>query len=988
MHWVTSNSCGPSLGKQLLVPISRNSLPSSDRPIRVFPLVSRGVPLVDEGMPRSLLPPLLLVFFTLCTTLRADTPWTAFAEGPTLTILDRSGAKALELTPQFWGPDWKFTSVQGSLSAEGETASGTFEGKMGGTDVLFTCETVFDRKGPTQLSARYSLRAEAATDLTLAVVGLMFGQSFEKGSVRVVDGGEEKEITLPVGRSGFGQAVSLMQLTDAEGRLFELKIEPAMPVTSDDAGRIVLASEQLAEGANPSVTLTLTLPGALNWYPTPESVPNPANWEDWFVWKGNGNIPADSALNASDWLEKPAGKHGRIERQADQLVYQGKPITLWGINVCFASTAPPKDLAEKQAKLYASVGINTIRFHKYAGGSGWAGILNGESFTEFDPEKLDRFDYFFAKLKEQGIYVKFSPTFGTFTLGAKDAEKIPFFDELGPMRRGQLKSPAGGAYLSDELRDLQIEQMRKLLAHRNPYTGLTYAEDPAVVVIELLNEQSLLFHTTTRTLQQVPTLRKRAAARFTDWLIERYGSSQAVLERWGDRALNAFKGEGIEGESFEEKSIVPYGNPWFFDPEQLAGSQQHVEARLFDTMLFYYTLQNEFYDAYSEALREAGFEGEIVASNWQAGRAFSHYYNLHSDARIGLIDRHNYFSGTPPMLDRPGGGSLSAGMQQVADLPFMLSEWVHVFPTQYVFEGPAIIGAYGMGLQGWDVSYLFQNRDPGGYLPKLGADKWVFAQPEVLGIFPAISRQVLRQDVKESDLVANRSVHVPSLHEGKLGFDDQVRQGYDDKSFDSKTVPVESIAAVRSVVAFEDEYAVTEPFDLSPYLEGDTIVSSTKELRWTNPEGDHNGYFTIDTAGTKAVVGFAPEEPFELGEVRITPGTSGAAIYLTAVEKEGTLANADRILLTTIARSRNTGMKYLNDLLLSPGEAPIRMEPVKATVRIQREGNPVVHVLDHDGRRTGRTVAVAEDGRFEVDGSATQAVYYEIDYTGETPRQE
>ncbi len=95
----------------------------------------------------------------------------------------------------------------------------------------------------------------------------------------------------------------------------------------------------------------------------------------------------------------------------------------------------------------------------------------------------------------------------------------------------------------------------------------------------------------------------------------------------------------------------------------------------------------------------------------------SHYANLHTDCLVGLIDRHNYFGGgdqnridNTSMLRVPGSGHLSTGMEQVADRPFMLSEWIHVLPNEWGAEGVAVIGAYGLGLQGWDVSYLFQNK--------------------------------------------------------------------------------------------------------------------------------------------------------------------------------------------------------------------------------------------------------------------------------------
>ena len=64
-------------------------------------------------------------------------------------------------------------------------------------------------------------------------------------------------------------------------------------------------------------------------------------------------------------------------------------------------------------------------------------------------------------------------------------------------------------------------------------------------------------------------------------------------------------------------------------------------------------MQNEFYARYVKALLDTGYEGEILASNRQAGRAFSHYYNLHSDSLVGLIDHHNYFGGGQGTINMP-----------------------------------------------------------------------------------------------------------------------------------------------------------------------------------------------------------------------------------------------------------------------------------------------------------------------------------------------
>ena len=40
------------------------------------------------------------------------------------------------------------------------------------------------------------------------------------------------------------------------------------------------------------------------------------------------------------------------------------------------------------------------------------------------------------------------------------------------------------------------------------------------------------------------------------------------------------------------------------------------------------------------------------------------------------------------MLAQPGSGYFSSGLQQVANRPFGLSEWIHVYPSLYSAEGP------------------------------------------------------------------------------------------------------------------------------------------------------------------------------------------------------------------------------------------------------------------------------------------------------------
>ena len=210
------------------------------------------------------------------------------------------------------------------------------------------------------------------------------------------------------------------------------------------------------------------------------------------------------------------------------------------------------------------------------------------------------------------------------------------------------------------------------------------------------------------------------------------------------------------------------------------------------------------------------------------------------------------------MLRTAGSGMLSVGLQQVADRPFMLSEWIHVFPNEWGVEGPAILGAYGLGLQGWDVSYMFQNRDNGGFSDRIGRDTWDVTAPQVLGVFPAVARQVLRGDVKEADLLAPLYVHVPSLAQGKLGFADRRFSSTTSRASTrtrSRPAPWPSPAAPSSSPT---STATRRPSTSAAFQQEGFLTSSTGQLAWKEA-GDTKlgGYFTINTPGTKAVVGFA-----------------------------------------------------------------------------------------------------------------------------------
>ncbi|MGF1452125.1 MAG: hypothetical protein ACFB21_08650, partial [Opitutales bacterium] len=263
-----------------------------------------------------------------------------------------------------------------------------------------------------------------------------------------------------------------------------------------------------------------------------------AETSDWFPYTPKSDHSTESAIGlGEEWNSQPAGAHGYIEQRGDKLFYNGEEIKLWGTNIGYDGSNPDRETAQQLVNFYTKYGINALRHHKHLDGPKWAGFQSDDSFLEFVEAELDEFDYFNHLLKESGIFWKHSPTFGV-KFGPGDTDRIPYWQDFGEFNRiNRIRAPFGAIYLSRELQDMQIEQTIKLLDHTNPYTGMRYADDPALFCVEFFNEDSALFGGTNLILQRSPTLRQRTGEKFAQFLMDKYGSEKAWREAWGERVI-------------------------------------------------------------------------------------------------------------------------------------------------------------------------------------------------------------------------------------------------------------------------------------------------------------------------------------------------------------------------------------------------------------------------------------------------------------------
>jgi hypothetical protein len=875
-----------------------------------------------------------------------------------------------------WGPKWAWVGMQarqkgedGRLSVRAPFVVNKDTGEV--IDVHFEAWQPAAR----EVAFRYEMESARDVPLTMLIAGVHFEPQGSQGTLTLTPSeGKPTKLPLPVRGIHSAPATAQAEFAFEKGGPVVMHLDPPCPIGFDNDMRVILASDQFRQGKR-RVTLTLSFPEDVAFHATQaelDKLSRTAAGPDWFAFRPSKEVVL-GVIDMDRWLDGPAGKHGGVRTDKDRFAFEdGAPVKFWGVNLSYTASAPDHPTADFTAARFAKYGINAVRMHKFSYPTGQGGIGDPSDSTRMDAKGLDQLDYFCSKLKEHGVYFGWSHTYG-FHVVPGDRKRLLAYDEIEKNLKGNTYAFMNFA---EDVQDLMIEMVVNLLKHKNPYTGRTYAEEPALCFIELQNEDDIFWYSSENAFKACPTYKKRFQERFAAWLKERYGSQEGLRSAWGD-ALGS-------GETLAEANIVPQLNPWFFGEDHLPGQKGGARQRLLDTAAFLHAVQDRFYGRFVKAVRDAGYKGPLNGSPWQAPSMLPHYYNLRSDHDVGYIDRHNYFEGKGPdmfasMLTHPGSGYFGSGLQQVIDRPFGLSEWIHVYPNAYAAEGPAIVAAYGLGLQGWDASYEFQSQagrrvfdDNAGGFPW---GVWEADVPTSLGQFPALARMIYRGDVKEGEVISVRRVSPDDLAEGHFGFSDKVEQKGDVKSF-SGTVPPEALAAGRVVVEFTDKSRPPLLPDMGRYREGSVIKSVTGQLAW---DTSGQGLFTVNTAGTKAVVGFAEGKEQTLGDVKVRLDSPFASLFLTALGPGEDLAHGERALLTVLARQSNTGFTYSapDNRVLNNGGPPILLEPVKATVTIGGREVAAVNVLDHDGRPTGRTLPVT-DGRFTLDGAKDRAIYYEV----------
>jgi hypothetical protein len=420
-------------------------------------------------------------------------------------------------------------------------------------------------------------------------------------------------------------------------------------------------------------------------------------------------FPRSSLHDFSSLLEAPAGKRGFLQRRGEHFAWaDGSRARFWGINVANTSLMEPDAQIKKVVKNFAQAGFNLLRLHHFDERGGIIDLTAKDS-RRFIPERLRKLDLWIAEAKRAGIYVYLDLLdYRRFKAG----DGVPNAEAIGR---------AGRPYnvFDRRLIELQKEYARKLLRdHVNQYTGLAYADDPAIVLLEVYDESGLFMRRDVwRTMPQ--PYADRFQAMWNTWLRQKYSTTGRLAAAWSDPKSGLAPLQ--PGENLEKGTVEVPAMTW--TPQLLPAAQKPFagQARLNDGALFANDVHVKFFREMRAYLKSIGVKIPVSVT----GR-FDDLADLKGISReMDFIGANFYYdhpywargakAWTPPSFfhnhnpvsdidDRSMAATIS--LARVKGTPLVVREWNYCWPNRSRSTGMIEAATYA-SLHDVDAMILF-----------------------------------------------------------------------------------------------------------------------------------------------------------------------------------------------------------------------------------------------------------------------------------------
>ncbi|MGC4070636.1 MAG: hypothetical protein QM784_39390 [Polyangiaceae bacterium] len=331
----------------------------------------------------------------------------------------------------------------------------------------------------------------------------------------------------------------------------------------------------------------------------------------YFVFDDRRRTNEPSLIDLRGLNETHAGDNGRLVATAEGHIVSSdskRPFRFWGVNANHEVLSLPNRLMDRYASWLASMGVNLLRLH--------GPFFVKDSVREFDEKKLAGLRRLHAALKRQGIYLGLSIYFPLWT----NLEKDPEYSAFGA------RAPFGLYFYRDEFAEIVAGHYRRILSAHTTEER-TFAEDPALAYVELVNEDTTLFWTFS--VKDLPEGERRyLEERFAAFVAARHGSLEAALEHW--------KGANLSGDRPDKGRLALLG---------LWEITERRDARSKETAAFLTELMHRRYTLARTQLRDQiGYRGLTVCSNFHtANPRYLEPLEKWANSACDVIDSHGYY---------------------------------------------------------------------------------------------------------------------------------------------------------------------------------------------------------------------------------------------------------------------------------------------------------------------------------------------------------
>jgi hypothetical protein len=677
-------------------------------------------------------------------------------------------------------------------------------------------------------------------------------------------------------------------------------------------------------------------------------------------------IEKETALDMSFLLDPPSGKNGFLTVQGDKFFFtDGTSARFWGANLAGEACFPDKEEAEEMAGLISRLGYNIVRLHHIDVVAPWSdkvirrSLFGGQQPTttrKVDAEMIDRLEYLWFCLKEKGVYIKLSHLSSRMIMkgdGFQGPDEA--FDDVG----FGLKLEGG---FDPFLIGLQQEYLQQLLTHKNPYTGMSMLDDPTMAMMEIINEDALLYYGVGdgfSTLSDYYT--QMLQSLFNNWLKVQFGSTAAIAERWS--SPDTIRKGLLSNESLEKMNIQLLSNIIYGD---LKGWN---EQRVKDSYRFLYEKQLGYYQSMYAFLRKLGVKCPVTGSNHWINKPADLLANSHMD----FIDRHTYWqhptnsfnydtgqvTGPLPMVRSDYAGNIgSLASRRVYGLPYTASEWHNPLPNKFRSEGPVIMAAVAC-LQDWH---------PMQYALAITTEK----NPQMINSFEFIYDPSHMNVVTAASLMFHRG----DFREAEMAYYEIIPEN----------IALDPLASIKihPLIALSGKYGIAFQ-ELAPGVIDSSLlqyVNDTNNTCFRTESGDMQwdiarGLVIFNSAFTQGFAGFTGGQPVECDDVSLDVDNQFAVVIVTSLT-DLPVAESGHILITTSGDSQWKGVKFNKDgKVIQRGYPPFIMEPITGSITLPLDNGCTVYKLSTSGRRLDQIPAVKTDQGIMI-SLQKDCLHYEI----------